>query len=335
MEVCLAGGFLPLLLLTWLPAGVTHQIPGNIDVLVQLDLVLQCLLQTDLSSTAGEMKGFNSTQNNGEKQSEGGVELKKGSAQLIFTCVNKAYTGASTCRVENTRITSKIKCVLFPAVTVSQPEESDITMECMFKICSGNLTVCVKLYKPAGLEVRNRTNTMALGENCTNLTSPGRHAANTGICECGVIITSTNLTVTGNSMQGTVPSCGPRVPQTSGTKDTWPGLHCLLCATFGLAVGTLLYMPIIGVLLWQCRRNRKGKLTSRQMVEGNQLSMAAPVTGTEDLTYANLKFEKNGTKPTSSDIVYTEIKPSQQKQSSRDASAANTGVDVSSKGEGK
>ncbi|KAM9228365.1 uncharacterized protein RG961_005814 isoform 4-T4 [Leptosomus discolor] len=301
MEVCLAGGFLPLLLLTWLPAaGVTHQIPGNIDVLVQLDLVLQCLLQTDLSSTAGEMKGFNSTQNNGEKQSEGGVELKKGSAQLIFTCVNKAYTGASTCRVENTRITSKIKCVLFPAVTVSQPEESDITMECMFKICSGNLTVCVKLYKPAGLEVRNRTNTMALGENCTNLTSPGRHAANTGICECGVIITSTNLTVTGNSMQGTVPSCGPRVPQTSGTKDTWPG-----------------------------------KLTSRQMVEGNQLSMAAPVTGTEDLTYANLKFEKNGTKPTSSDIVYTEIKPSQQKQSSRDASAANTGVDVSSKGEGK
>lgn len=60
---------------------------------------------------------------------------------------------------------------------------------------------------------------------------------------------------------------------------------------------------------------------------------AAPVTGTEDLTYANLMFEKKGKKPTSSDVVYTEIKPSQQKQSGGDAGAANAAVDASPEGE--
>ncbi|XP_072728751.1 uncharacterized protein [Ciconia boyciana] len=208
----------------------------------------------------------------------------KGSAQLIVTNVKKAHTRTYTCRMENTRnISENRHSKPNNQGTVSQPEESVITMECRFKIWSEDLMVHVKWYKPAGLEERNQTNTMALGENCTNLTSPGVRAANMGICGCRVFITGTNLTDTGNSMQGTVPR----------------------------------------------------KLTSRQVVEGNQLSMAAPVIGTEDLTYANLKFEKNGTKPTSSDIIYTKIKPSQQKQSGGDASAANTGVDVSPEGEGK
>ncbi|XP_075366416.1 uncharacterized protein LOC142413786 isoform X3 [Mycteria americana] len=208
----------------------------------------------------------------------------KGSAQLIVTSVKKAHTRTYTCRMENTRnISENRHSKPNNQGTVSQPEESVIAMECRFEIWSENLMVHVKWYKPAGLEERNQTNTMALGENCTNLTSPGVRAANMGICGCRLFITGTNLTDTGNSMQGTVPR----------------------------------------------------KLTSRQVVEGNQLSMAAPVIGTEDLTYANLTFEKNGTKPASSDIIYTKIKPSQQKQSSGDASAANAGVDVSPEGEGK
>ncbi|KAM6117984.1 uncharacterized protein FYW35_006109 isoform 2-T2 [Pterocles gutturalis] len=137
-------------------------------------------------------------------------------------------------------------------------------------------------------------------------------------------------------MQGTVTNCGPGASQTNATKNvTGTGLNFPLCILFGLVVGTLLYLPVIGVLLWQCGRNGEGKLTSRQVAEGNQLSMAAPVTETEDLTYANLKFEEKGTNPTSSDVVYTEVKPSQQKQSGRGAGAANTWVAVFPKGEGK
>lgn len=329
MEVQLASGFLPLLLLAWLPAGLTHQISATIDVSVGLDLVLQCLLQTGSSSTARKVKWFNITQNNGEKQNEGDVEIQKGSARLVS--VNKAHTGTYICRMENTMSMSENRHSEHNMYeTVTQPEESDITVECRFKIWSEDLTVHVKWYKPAGLEVGSQTNTTALGENCTNSSV---RAANTEICGCRVFVTRINLPGTGDSMQGTVSSYGPGAPQTNVTKkETWTGLDFPLCIIFGLAIGTLLYMPIIGLLLWQRRKNRKGKLTSRQVAEGNQLSTAGPVTGNEDLTYANLKFEKKGT---SSDIVYTEIKPPQQKQSGGDAAAASAGVDVSPEGEGK
>ncbi|XP_074896660.1 uncharacterized protein LOC142036859 isoform X2 [Buteo buteo] len=326
MEVRLAGGFLPLLLLAWLPAEHAYLFSATIDVSVRLDLVLQCLLQTGLNSTAGEVKWFNITQN---EQNKGGVEMKNSSAQLVFTSVNKAHTGTYACGMGNMRNMSGSKCSQLENCG-SQPGKP---MECMFQILLENHTVHVKLwYKGAGLEVGSQTSTTALGENCTNLTSTGMHAANMKICGCAVLVTAINLTGTVNDTQG----CGLGTPQSNDTeKETWTGLRFLLCIIFGLVVGTLLYMPIIGILLWQCRRNREGKLTSKQVAEGDQLSTAAPVTGTEDLTYVNLKFEKKGTKAATSDVVYTEIKPSQQKQSVRDAGAANEGVDVSPEGEGK
>ncbi|XP_074896661.1 uncharacterized protein LOC142036859 isoform X3 [Buteo buteo] len=292
MEVRLAGGFLPLLLLAWLPAAEhAYLFSATIDVSVRLDLVLQCLLQTGLNSTAGEVKWFNITQN---EQNKGGVEMKNSSAQLVFTSVNKAHTGTYACGMGNMRNMSGSKCSQLENCG-SQPGKP---MECMFQILLENHTVHVKLwYKGAGLEVGSQTSTTALGENCTNLTSTGMHAANMKICGCAVLVTAINLTGTVNDTQG----CGLGTPQSNDTeKETWTG-----------------------------------KLTSKQVAEGDQLSTAAPVTGTEDLTYVNLKFEKKGTKAATSDVVYTEIKPSQQKQSVRDAGAANEGVDVSPEGEGK
>lgn len=50
------------------------------------------------------MKLFNTAQNNRKKQNKsGGVEMKKGSARLIFASVNKAHTGTYTCKMENTK----------------------------------------------------------------------------------------------------------------------------------------------------------------------------------------------------------------------------------------
>ncbi|XP_075621854.1 uncharacterized protein LOC142603724 isoform X2 [Balearica regulorum gibbericeps] len=205
--------------------------------------------------------------------------------------------------------------------TAIHPEESVISMECRVKICLENLKVYMKCYEPAHLE-KSETNTMALEIDCTNLISLSICAAKMGNCGCGAYVTGMNSTDSGNGTQWTIPSLSV-------------GFNFPLCTTFGLVLGTLLYMPIIGLLLWQCRKNRKGKLASRQVVEGNQLSMAAPVTGTEDLTYANLKFEKKGTKSTSSDVIYTQIKPPRQKQSREDTGAADAGVDASPKAEGK
>lgn len=80
-------------------------------------------------------------------------------------------------------------------------------MECMFQILLENHTVHVKLwYKDAGLEMGSQTSTTALGENCTNLTSTGMHAANMKSCGCAVLVTAMNLTGTVNGTQGTVPS---------------------------------------------------------------------------------------------------------------------------------
>ncbi|XP_026712590.1 uncharacterized protein LOC113484408 [Athene cunicularia] len=271
-------------------------------------------------------------QKNGKKQNEGGVEMNESSACPIFTNVNNASMGTCTCRVENmTNVSENRHSDQNKHGTVSQPKESVITMKCSFKIWLENPVVHVKWYKNPCLEVRNQTNTTALGKNCTNLTMC---AASTEICGFRMFIRRINLTDTGHGPQGTVPSCGPS--QTNVTKvEACTGLKFFTCIIFGLAAGTFLYMPIIGLMLWQCRRNSKGKLSSRQVATENQLGMAAPVTGTEDLTYANLKFEKKETKPASSDVVYTEIKPSQQQQSAEDAGAANAGVDVSTEGEGK
>ncbi|XP_053935048.1 uncharacterized protein LOC128853517 [Cuculus canorus] len=300
MKIWLADSFLPLLLFTWLPTGLTQQISATIDASLQLDLVLQCRLQACSGSTTWEVKWLNTTRNNGEKQNEG--DVKKSSAQLIFTGVNTADTGTYTCRMENTRsvlkdgrthkfpnrkgktVHSQVSQTNSPhwspsceglqhsqssmgttllkkpqkTETVSHPTESLITVECRFRIWLENITVHVEWYKTVCLDVGNPTDTLSLGENCTNLTSLGVHAADVGICGCKVFITKINLTDTGNGTQGTGPDFGLGAPQTNGTKkETWTGLNFFLCIVCGLVVATLLYVPVIVFLLWQRRRNRK------------------------------------------------------------------------------
>ncbi|XP_064243077.1 uncharacterized protein LOC135279555 isoform X2 [Passer domesticus] len=202
-------------------------------------------------------------------------------------------------------------------------------------LCTAHTGICVSgvfITTPNSTDAGNQTNTVFLGENCRNFTNSSLCTACTGICVCGVFITRPNLTDTGDSTQAAYLSCGCAGPQTDVTGKIWTGLNLLLCTFLGLAVGTLLYMPVIAFLLWQRRRDRTGELMSGEVTEGNQ---AAPVTGTEDLTYANLNFEKKGTGSASSNVIYTEIKPLQQKQSGGDGSAACTEVDVSPKEEGK
>ncbi|XP_040981801.1 uncharacterized protein LOC115346494 isoform X6 [Aquila chrysaetos chrysaetos] len=243
MEVRLAGGFLRLLLLAWLrPAELAYLFSATIDVSVGLDLVLQCLLQTGLSSTAGEVKWFNTTQN---EQNKGGVEMKNGSAQLVFTSVSKAHTGTYACRMENMRNMSRNRCSQQKECG-GQPGKSVITMECMFQILLENHTVHVKSwYKDAGLEVGSQTNTTALGENCTNVTGTGMHAANMEICGCAVFITTINLTGTVNGTQGTVPSCGLGRHQSNVTEETWTGF-CWHPRAVGAAGGSRSGSPTQG-----------------------------------------------------------------------------------------
>ncbi|KAM7040270.1 uncharacterized protein M8220_008843 [Acridotheres tristis] len=227
------------------------------------------------------------------------------------------------------------------------------------KICLENLTVQVKWYDPECLEGEIRTNTVVLVENSMNFSISRLCTACTEIPVCMVSITRPNSTDTGNSTQRAVVGencmnfsisslctacteisvCRVSITRPNSTdtgNSTQAAVLNFLCILLGLAVGTLLHMPVIGFLLWQRRRNTTGDLLSEEVGEENQTSMAAPVTETEDLTYANLNFEKGkGTGPASSNVIYTEIKSLQQKQSGGDGSAANTDVDVNPKEEGK
>ncbi|XP_053809197.1 uncharacterized protein LOC128793807 isoform X4 [Vidua chalybeata] len=163
-------------------------------------------------------------------------------------------------------------------------------------LCTARTGICVSgvsIIGPNSTDAGNQTNTLLLGENCVNFTSSNLCTACTGICGCRVFITRPNSTDTGNSTQAADRSCGCPGPQTDVTGKIWTG-----------------------------------ELMSGEVAEGNQ---AASVTGTEDLTYANLNFEKKGTASASSNVIYTEIKPLQQKQSGGDGSAASTEVDVSPK----
>ncbi|XP_068883255.1 uncharacterized protein [Aphelocoma coerulescens] len=233
-------------------------------------------------------------------------------------------------RGESKRNTEPLTCHSCGSGTVSELVEPGTIVQ--FEICLENLTMQVKWYKPKCLEVENQTNIVVPGENCMNFTCSNISTAHTGICVCRVFIPRPNSTDTGNSTQAAVLGCGSAESQTDVTGKIWTGLNLLLCILFGFAVGTLIYMPVIGFLLWQCRRNRTGELMSGEVVKGNQV---APVTGTTDLTYANLNFRNKGTGSASSNVIYTEIKPSQQKQSGGDGSAASTEVDVSPKEEGE
>ncbi|XP_014744512.1 PREDICTED: uncharacterized protein LOC106860915 isoform X2 [Sturnus vulgaris] len=195
------------------------------------------------------------------------------------------------------------------------------------KICLENLTVQVKCYNPECLEGEIRTNTVVLVENSMNFSISKLCTACTEIPVCRVSITRPNSTDTGNSTQRAVvgENCMNFSISSLCTACTEISVCRVSITTPNLTdTGNSTQAAVLRDLL------------SEEVAEENQTSTAAPVTETEDLTYANLNFEKGkGTGPASSNVIYTEIKSLQQKQSGGDGSAANTDVDVYPKEEGK
>ncbi|KAF2984189.1 hypothetical protein EK904_013323, partial [Melospiza melodia maxima] len=191
--------------------------------------------------------------------------------------------------------------------TASQMAKPVITVQ--LKIDLENLTVQVKWHNPECLEGKNQTNTECLGEKCMNFTSSNLGTAHTGICVSEVVITRPNSTDAGNQTN-TVFLSGKCTNFTSSSL-------CRVCT---------------GICVCRAFITRPNSTDAGNSTQAANLT---PVTGTEDLTYANLKFEKKGIGSASSNVIYTEIKPLQQKQSGGDGSAACTEVDVSPKEEGK
>ncbi|KAI1235537.1 hypothetical protein IHE44_0002416, partial [Lamprotornis superbus] len=303
LELWLANTFLPLLLFTWLSVGA---------VSLQTKPVNTVLSKICLENLTVQVKWYKPECLEGEIQTNT-VVLVENSTNFSISRLCTACTEISVCRVSITRPNS--------TDTGNSPQRAVLGENCMnFNIsnmCTNCTEICVyrvSITRSNSIDTGNSPQRAVLGENCMNFSISSLCTACTEISVCRVSITTPNLTDTGNSTQAAVLN--------------------FLCILLGLAVGTLLHMPVIGFLLWQRRRNTTGELLSEEVAEENQASTAAPVTETEDLTYANLNFEKKGTGPASSNVIYTEIKSLQQKQSDGDGSAANTDVDVYPKEEG-
>ncbi|XP_032925693.1 uncharacterized protein LOC117001445 isoform X2 [Catharus ustulatus] len=244
----------------------------------------------------------------------------------------------------------------------SQTDAVDLVENCMNFSISSMCTACteipvcgVSITTPNSTHTGNCTQGAVVRENCMNFSMSTMCAACTEIPVCGVSITTPNLTDTGNCTRRTVlrencknfsissmcaacteiSVCTVSITRPNSTDTGTSTLLNLLCILLGLAIGTLLHMPVIGFLLWQRTRNRTGELLGEEGAEENRISMVAPVRETEDLTYANLNFENKVTGPTSSNVIYTEVKPLQQKQSGGDGSAASKDVNACPKEEGK
>ncbi|XP_016156577.1 PREDICTED: uncharacterized protein LOC101821268 [Ficedula albicollis] len=301
LELWLANTFLPLLLLTWLSVGAVS-LQAEPVTTVQFKICLE-----NLTVQVGWYK---------PKCLEG--EIQTNTVVLVENCMN--FSSSSLC----TACTEICLC----RVSIKRPNSTDsgsstqravLRENCMnfssSNLCTACTEICVcrvSIKRPNSTDSGSSTQRAVLRENCMNFSSSSLSTTCTEICVCTVSITRPDLTDTGSSI-----------------------VLNLLCILLGLAGGTLLHMPVIGFLLWQRTRNRTGELLSEEVAEENQTSTAAPVTETEDLTYASLNFEKKGTGPVSSNVIYTAVKPLQQKQSGGDDNAASKDVNVCPEDEGK
>ncbi|XP_062356140.1 uncharacterized protein LOC134048415 isoform X2 [Cinclus cinclus] len=347
LELWLANTFLPLLLLTWLSVGT---------VSLQAEPVTTVQFKICLENLTVQVKWYKPECLEEEIQINT-VVLGENCMNFSSSSLCIACTEICVCRVSITRPNS--------TGTGSSTQTAILREKCMNFSSSGPCIACteicvcrVSITGPNSTYPGNGTQTTVLRKNRMNFSSSGPCIACTEICVCRVSITGPNSTYPGNGTQTTVlrknrmnfSSSGPCIActeisvcrisitgpnLTDAGNSTQATVLNFLCILLGLAVGTLLHMPVIGFLLWQRRRNRTGELLSEEVAEKNQTSMAALVTEAEDLTYANLNFEMKVTEPTSSNIIYTKIKPLQQKQSGGDDSAASKDVNVYSKEEGE
>ncbi|KAM7146965.1 polymeric immunoglobulin receptor-like isoform 2-T3 [Macrochelys suwanniensis] len=78
-----------------------------------------------------------------------------------------------------------------------------------------------------------------------------------------------------------------------------------LYIVLGAAAGTLLFLLVLGILLWRWRQCSKEPLQSRSEAEMNQMETSPPPA--DDVTYVDLNFHKRAAKA-EEEVVYTEVK---------------------------
>ncbi|XP_031471117.1 uncharacterized protein LOC116243819 [Phasianus colchicus] len=294
MSILVVKGILPLLLLAWPSAGLTHQCMTSVSF--GSDLTLHCLPK----SRDNRLVWCNTLKKMAEKGTGTHLHGENGSSNLTFTIVNEKHAGNYTCKMETSCYEdTKKKCPCKNKATGN--------LLCEFVVWSENKTMHVRWCPEPPSDSSEDS------KACDSKSFGSMNAACTEPTTCAV--SSTNFRGTENATQGMVPSSDPGISPTR-EPQTREGLMAIiyLYAIPGLVVVTLFFLLCMLVCL--CRRNQrkaKGTLESMHAAETNQLSTPLPAPPTEDMTYAKLIFESTGAIPAASEVVYAEIKPLQKK----------------------
>ncbi|XP_065422969.1 uncharacterized protein LOC135975576 isoform X1 [Chrysemys picta bellii] len=183
--------------------------------------------------------------------------------------------------------------------SVSDFEGSELTMKCTFKTVNNHSTMYVRWYNygTEGLkkELVNDSNvitTLHLDNGFASLTLKNVNSSNNGTYVCEVGITARNLSGNGTGTQVTIE-----------TPDQRPMSSYIVP---GAVAGTLLFLLVLGILLWRWRQCSKEPLQSMSEAEMNQMETSSPPPA-DEVTYADLIFHERDTNA-EEEVVYTEVK---------------------------
>nr|XP_042701880.1 uncharacterized protein LOC122172816 [Chrysemys picta bellii] len=183
--------------------------------------------------------------------------------------------------------------------SVSDLEGSELTMNCTFKTVNNHSTMYVRWYNygTEGLkkELVNDSDvitTLHLDNGFASLTLKNVNSSDTGTYVCEVGITARNLSGNGTGTQVTIKTLDQR-PMSSYIVS-------------GAVAGTLLFLLVLGILLWRWRQSSKEPLQSRSEAEMNQMETSSPPPA-DLVTYVDLNSHKRD-KKAEEEVVYTEVK---------------------------
>ncbi|XP_065422992.1 cell adhesion molecule DSCAML1-like isoform X2 [Chrysemys picta bellii] len=298
------------------PELMVNQTPANIPVSEGSDLTMECRFTVWNKHKTLYVKWYKHSGTGGTKKElmservrdPAALALEKGFASFTLKNVNVTDTGTYVCEVGSTArnwsvsgagtqvtITPVDLLVNQSPACVKEEEGKALTIECRFRALEKPSTkYSVKWYKNGTdgheKELKNETGsvtTLDFSTGLASLTLTKASVSDSGFYRCDF----------GKNGRGN----GTRV--TIQAPDQRPMSSYIVP---GAVAGTLLFLLVLGILLWRWRQCSKGPLQSRSEAEMNQMETSSPLPA-DEVTYVDLNFHKRDTNA-EEEVVYTEVK---------------------------
>ncbi|XP_077687192.1 titin-like isoform X2 [Eretmochelys imbricata] len=305
------------------PKLTVNQTSVNIDACEGSDLTMECRFTVLKKHNTLYVKWYKHNGTGGTKKelmSERGwgsaaLALEEGFVSFALKNVNVTDTGTYVCEVGSTARNwsasgagTQVTITHFPKLMVNQTpvnievsEGSDLTMECRFTVLKKHNTLYVKLYKHNGTGGMKKelmsekgwgSAALALEKGFVSFALKNVNITDTGTYVCEVGSTARNWSASGAGTQVTITS-----------HNQWLMSSYIVA---GAAAGTILFLLVLGILLWRWRQCSKEPLQSRSEAEMTQMETSSPPPA-DEVTYVDLNFHKRDAKA-EEDVVYTEVK---------------------------